>query len=90
MAVLNQKTINQDITFNGVGLHSGLAVTMTVKPAAPNTGIIFKRIDLKENNIVVPNIFNVSSAIFCTTISNDHGVSISTIEHLMVLAFIAA
>ena len=83
MAVLNQKTINQDIIFNGVGLHSGLAVTMTVKPAAPNTGIIFKRIDLKENNIVVPNIFNVSSAIFCTTISNDHGVSISTIEHLM-------
>ena len=83
MAVLNQKTINQDITFNGVGLHSGLAVTMTVKPAAPNTGIVFKRIDLKENNIVVPNIFNVSSAIFCTTISNDHEVSISTIEHLM-------
>jgi len=83
MSVLNQKTINQDITFNGVGLHSGLAVTMTVKPAAPNTGIIFKRIDLKENNVVVPNIFNVSSAIFCTTISNDHGVSVSTIEHLM-------
>ena len=44
MSVLNQKTINQDITFNGIGLHSGLAVTMTVKPAAPNTGIIFKRI----------------------------------------------
>ena len=83
MAVLNQKTINQDITFNGVGLHSGLAVTMTVKPAAPNTGIIFKRIDLKENNVVVPNLFNVSSAVFCTTISNDHGVSVSTIEHLM-------
>ena len=56
---------------------------MTVKPAAPNTGIIFKRIDLKENNVVVPNIFNVSSAVFCTTISNDHGVSVSTIEHLM-------
>ena len=83
MSVLNQKTINQDITFNGIGLHSGLAVTMTVKPAAPNTGIIFKRIDLKENNDVVPNLFNVSSAVFCTTISNDHGVSVSTIEHLM-------
>ena len=83
MSVLNQKTINKDITFNGIGLHSGLAVTMTVKPAAPNTGIIFKRIDLKENNVVVPNIFNVSSAVFCTTISNDHGVSVSTIEHLM-------
>ena len=83
MSVLNQKTINKDITFNGIGLHSGLAVTMTVKPAAPNTGIIFKRIDLKENNVVVPNLFNVSSAVFCTTISNDHGVSVSTIEHLM-------
>ena len=83
MSVLNQKTINQDITFNGIGLHSGLAVTMTVKPAAPNSGIIFKRIDLKENNVVVPNIFNVSSAVFCTTISNDHGASVSTIEHLM-------
>tara|TARA_B100001094_G_scaffold204801_1_gene198720 strand:- start:244 stop:1164 length:921 start_codon:yes stop_codon:yes gene_type:complete len=83
MSVLNQKTINQDITFNGVGLHSGLAATMTVKPAAPNTGIIFKRTDLKENNVIIPNIFNVSSAIFCTTISNEHGVSVSTIEHLM-------
>ena len=83
MSVLNQKTINQDITFKGVGLHSGLAVTMTVKPAAPNAGIIFKRTDLKENNVIIPNIFNVSSAIFCTTISNEHGVSVSTIEHLM-------
>ena len=83
MSILNQKTINQDITFNGVGLHSGLAATMTVKPAASNTGIIFKRTDLKENNVIIPNIFNVSSAIFCTTISNEHGVSVSTIEHLM-------
>ncbi|MDA7832498.1 UDP-3-O-acyl-N-acetylglucosamine deacetylase [Candidatus Pelagibacter sp.] len=83
MSVLNQKTINRDITFKGVGLHSGVNVNMTVKPAKPNTGIIFKRVDLKENNIVVPNIFNVSSAVFCTTIANQSGISISTIEHLM-------
>ena len=83
MSVLNQKTINRDITFKGVGLHSGRNVTMTVKPAKPNSGILFKRIDLKENNIIVPNIFNVSSAIFCTTISNEDGASVSTIEHLM-------
>ena len=83
MSVLNQKTINRDITFKGVGLHSGANVTMTVKPAKPNSGILFKRVDLKENNIVVPNIFNVSSALFCTTIANESGVSISTIEHLM-------
>ena len=67
----------------GVGLHSGLDVTMTIKPAEPNSGIIFKRIDLKENNIIIPNIFNVSSAVFCTTISNENGTSVSTIEHLM-------
>ena len=54
MSVLNQKTINQNLTFKGVGLHSGLAATMTIKPAEPNTGIVFKRIDLKENNIVIP------------------------------------
>ena len=83
MSVLNQKTINNDLTFKGIGLHSGIAVTMTVKPAAPNSGIIFKRIDLKKNNIIIPNIFNVSSAIFCTTISNEVGVSVSTVEHLM-------
>ena len=83
MSVLNQKTINRDIIFKGVGLHSGANVTMTVKPAKPNSGILFKRVDLKENNIVVPNIFNVSSAVFCTTISNESGASVSTIEHLM-------
>jgi len=83
MSVLNQKTINKDLTFKGVGLHSGLAVTMTIKPAEPNSGIVFKRMDLKGNNIIIPNIFNVSSAVFCTTISNEIGASVSTIEHLM-------
>jgi len=83
VSVLNQKTINKNLTFKGVGLHSGLVATMTIKPAEPNSGIIFKRIDLKKNNIIIPNIFNVSSAVFCTTISNKTGVSVSTIEHLM-------
>ncbi len=83
MSVLNQKTINKNISIQGAGLHSGTNVSMTIKPAKSNTGIIFKRIDIKNNNIVIPNIFNVSSAVFCTTISNEHGVSVSTIEHLM-------
>ena len=83
MSILNQKTINKNITFTGIGLHSGLDVTMTIKPAEPNSGIIFKRIDLKGNNTIIPNIFNVSSAVFCTTISNESGASVSTIEHLM-------
>ena len=83
MSVLKQKTINKDISIKGVGLHSGIVAKMTIKPAEPNSGIIFKRIDLKENNIIIPNIFNVSSAIFCTTISNENGATVSTIEHLM-------
>ena len=87
MSILNQKTINKNITFKGVGLHGGLEVTMILKPAAPNSGIIFKRTDLKKNNIIIPNIFNVSSALFCTTISNEEGVSVSTLEHLMGALF---
>ena len=83
MSVLNQKTLNENITLKGVGLHSGLEANLTIKPAEPNTGIIFKRVDVKENNIVIPNLFNVSSAVFCTTISNESGISISTVEHLM-------
>ena len=87
MSILNQKTINKNISFKGVGLHGGLEVTMTLKPAVPNSGIIFKRTDLKKNNIIIPNIFNVSSAVFCTTISNEEGVSVSTLEHLMGALF---
>ena len=83
MSILNQKTIKKNISIKGVGLHSGLDVNLTIKPSEANTGIVFKRIDLKDNNIVIPNVFNVSSTVLCTTISNVHGVSISTLEHLM-------
>tara|TARA_B100000767_G_scaffold110198_1_gene105493 strand:- start:259 stop:1179 length:921 start_codon:yes stop_codon:yes gene_type:complete len=83
MSILNQKTIKTNISFKGIGLHSGLNANLTIKPAEPNTGIIFKRIDIQYNNIIIPNLFNVSSAILCTTIANEHGVSVSTIEHLM-------
>ena len=68
---------------HGIGLHSGLKVKLVIKPASPNSGIIFKRTDVKDNNFIIPNVYNVSSAVLCTTISNAHGVSVSTIEHLM-------
>ena len=83
MSALNQKTIKQSISLNGVGLHTGEEANLVINPAEPNTGIVFKRTDLKENNVIIPNVFNVSSAAFCTTISNQNGVSVSTIEHLM-------
>ena len=83
MSVLNQKTIKQSIFLNGLGLHTGKKSNLVIKPAEPNTGIIFKRTDVRENNIIIPSVFNVSSAVFCTTVSNQNGVSVSTIEHLM-------
>jgi UDP-3-O-[3-hydroxymyristoyl] N-acetylglucosamine deacetylase len=83
MSILNQKTIKKNIIMHGIGLHSGLKVKLVIKPASPNSGIIFKRTDVKDNNFIIPNVYNVSSAVLCTTISNAHGVSVSTIEHLM-------
>ena len=83
MSVLNQKTIKHKVEFNGVGLHSGKKVFMTLFPAPPNTGIIFRRSDLKSNNLVYPNVFNVSSASYCTKLTNENGTSVSTVEHLM-------
>ena len=83
MSLLSQKTIKNTLIFKGIGLHTGEDVKIKIKPAQPNTGIIFKRVDLDKNNLVIPNIFNVSDASFCTTISNESGVKVSTIEHLM-------
>ena len=87
MSVLNQKTIKKIINFSGVGLHSGQKVNVCIKPSGPNTGIVFKRIDLEKNNLIIPNFLNVSNTSLNTTISNEHGVKISTIEHLMGALF---
>ena len=83
MSVLNQKTINEIVKFEGIGLHSGKKVLMTLFPASPNTGIVFKRTDLKINNLIYPSVYNVSSASYCTKLTNEKGVSVSTVEHLM-------
>ena len=83
MSLLSQKTLNSNVKFNGIGLHTGKEVSINILPSEPNTGILFKRTDLKDNNVVIPNVYNVSNATLCTTISNEYGVSVSTIEHLM-------
>ena len=83
MSILTQKTISKKISFSGVGIHTGNAVNMNILPASPNTGIVFKRLDIQKNNIVYPLYNNVIDTTLCTTISNNHGVQISTIEHLM-------
>jgi len=75
------------VIIDGIGLHSGKQVKMRILPALPNSGIQFKRIDIQNNNIIIPSVFNVTSANLCTTISNDYGVKVSTIEHLMAALF---
>jgi len=87
MSIFKQKTISKNININGLGLHSGKKVSLNIKPAEPNTGIVFKRVDLNQNNEILPDVYNVSSAILCTTISNEYGVKVSTIEHLMGALF---
>ncbi len=87
MSYLTQKTVKQNISFSGVALHSGHNVSLCIKPSEPDTGIVFKRIDLKSNNLVYPSFSNVSNTSLNTTIENNHGVKISTIEHLMGALF---
>ena len=83
MSILTQKTILNKISVEGVGVHTGKKVTLNILPSSPNSGIVFKRIDINRNNIVIPNFINVTDATLCTTISNEYGVRVSTIEHLM-------
>ena len=79
-----QKTIKDSIQLEGVGLHNGKRVNLTLKPSEVNSGIIFKRTDVDDaQSIIEASYKNVSSAILCTKIKNSYGVSVSTIEHLM-------
>ena len=87
MSLLTQKTLKKNVKLNGIGLHSGNKVNLNIKPSEPNTGIYFKRVDLSSNNIVFPNFSNVSNTDLNTTISNEFGVKVSTIEHLMGALF---
>ena len=87
MAYLTQKTLKDQISFSGIALHSGLDVHVSIKPANPNFGIVFKRVDLETNNLVYPNFMNVSNTSLNTTIENEFGTKVSTIEHLMGALF---
>ena len=87
MSYLTQKTIKNNVSFSGVALHSGLDVNVFIKPAEPNFGIVFKRVDFNKNNLVYPNFMNVTNTSLNTTIENEFGVKVSTIEHLMGALF---
>ena len=88
MSLLNQKTLNKAFTFEGIGLHSGKFSIVNILPSGPNNGIVIRRTDIKKNNTIIPSIFNVSEANYCTTVANEYGIKVSTIEHLMAALFI--
>jgi len=87
VSYLTQKTVKHSISFSGIALHSGHIVNVCIKPAKPDFGIVFQRVDLKSNNIVYPNFNNVTNTSLNTTVENEFGAKVSTIEHLMGALF---
>ena len=84
-----QKTLSKEVRFNGIGLHSGKKSEIRLLSAKEDSGVIFKRIDLKKNNLIKAKYSNVTSAKLCTTLENVHGTKVSTVEHLLAAIYIA-
>lgn len=79
-----QTTIGHPITFEGRGLHSGQPAVMTVRPAAVGTGIVFRRMDVAASQGLMPALWDrVTVSPLNTRLSNAHGITLSTIEHIM-------
>ena len=83
-----QKTLSNTVKLQGTGLHSGEKSTVNIFPAPEDHGVVFKRTDLKKNNLIKANFENVSSAKLCTTLENNYGVKVSTVEHLLAAFYI--
>ncbi|ABL98570.1 MULTISPECIES: UDP-3-O-acyl-N-acetylglucosamine deacetylase [Shewanella] len=77
-----QRTVKEMVKTTGVGLHSGNKVTLTIKPAPINTGIVLMRTDLNPAVAIPAKANMVRETTMCTALVNDEGVRISTIEHL--------
>ncbi len=89
MHQIYQKTLSKNVTFQGIGLHSGKMSVVKILPSKSDTGILFKRIDLSEKNLIHATFTNVTSAKLCTTLENEHGVKVSTVEHLLAAFYIS-
>ena len=81
--MIRQRTLSNVIRATGVGLHSGEKVYLTLRPAAPNSGIVFRRVDLVEPVEIPARVKNVGETHLCTTLVSKEGVRVSTIEHLL-------
>ena len=80
--MIRQRTLKNAISATGVGLHTGTKVYLTLRPAAPNTGIIFRRVDFAEPVEISACAKNVGETTLSTTLVKD-GVRVSTVEHLL-------
>ncbi len=81
--MIKQRTIKHAVQETGIGLHKGNKVTMTLRPAPANTGIIFRRIDLSPHVDIPARADAVKDTVLCTCVSNSDGVAIHTVEHLV-------
>jgi UDP-3-O-[3-hydroxymyristoyl] N-acetylglucosamine deacetylase len=79
-----QTTLKTAISCAGIGLHSGDRATMTLKPAAADTGIVFERTDLSNGARIFPARYDqVTDSLLCTTLRNASGATLATVEHVM-------
>lgn len=84
LSLNRQTTLGSKVSCSGVGLHSGSQVTLSIYPAQPNTGILFRRLDVPaDQGFVLARFDAVCESRLGTTIRNQHGVTVSTVEHLM-------
>ncbi len=88
MLEIYQQTLSEPVNFSGKGLHTGKIANVKIYPGKENQGIIFKRVDLKNNNLIKANFNNVTSAKLCTTLQNKTGVKVLTVEHLLASLYI--
>ena len=84
-----QHTLNEAVYFEGIGLHTGKIAKVKVVPGKDDQGIVFKRTDVSEKNLISAEFQNVSSAKLCTTLENEYGIKVSTVEHLLAALYIS-
>jgi len=89
MLLKYQHTISKPVSLEGIGLHTGKISKICILPGETDKGIIFKRTDLNNNNLIEANYKNVSRGKLCTTLENQDGIKVSTVEHLLAALFIA-
>ncbi|MCX5773709.1 MAG: UDP-3-O-acyl-N-acetylglucosamine deacetylase [Fusobacteria bacterium] len=82
---MKRKTLQKAIVYNGIGVHKGEKINIRILPANSGDGIVIKRTDLKENNIIPVIIENVFDLTRGTNVRNEHGAQVYTIEHLMAV-----